>query len=113
MEAVEIYEQHQERIDLVVLDLTMPRLSGRDAFHLLVEINPQIKVLFASGYSAEHLTEVHSHQLVGFVSKPYRPEELLQMVRAALDRDEANLHADSLGEPASANGVTMLRIAPN
>ncbi|HMC89429.1 MAG TPA: ATP-binding protein, partial [Gemmataceae bacterium] len=89
MQAVEVYEQHGEQIQLVVLDLTMPRLSGRDAFQRLVELNPQVRVLFASGYSADHVSETTSEQLVGFVSKPYRPEELVQMVRSALDRQDA------------------------
>jgi PAS domain S-box-containing protein len=90
VQAVEVYQAQREQIRLVVLDLTMPRLSGRDAFQRLVEIDPQVRVLFASGYSADHVGETtSSEQLVGFVSKPYRPEELVQMVRAALDRQEA------------------------
>ena len=58
-----------------------------------MQIDPQVRVLFASGYSADHVGETtSSEQLVGFVSKPYRPEELVQMVRAALDRQEAMSH---------------------
>ncbi|HEV3118338.1 MAG TPA: PAS domain S-box protein [Gemmataceae bacterium] len=88
--ALEVYEQHRQRIDLVVLDLTMPRLSGRDAYKRLVEMNPQVRVLFASGYSAEHVTDMDNYRAIGFVSKPYRPEDLVHYVRAALDRTDGN-----------------------
>jgi CheY-like chemotaxis protein len=88
-EAVEVYQREQSRIDLVILDLTMPRLSGQDAFRQLFRINPSVRVLFASGYSAEHLIETGHSRGLGFVSKPYRPRELAQSVRAALDRSAA------------------------
>jgi two-component system cell cycle sensor histidine kinase/response regulator CckA len=84
--AVEVYRREWERIDLVVLDLTMPRLSGIDAFHQLVAINPQVSVLFASGYAAEPVLPGQQEGILGFVSKPYRPDELAQHVRAALDQ---------------------------
>jgi PAS domain S-box-containing protein len=84
--AVELYPRHPERIDLVILDLTMPRLSGSDTFQRLLEIDPQVRVLFASGYSAEHAPVLEHDRIVGFIGKPYRPADLARMVRAALDR---------------------------
>jgi CheY-like chemotaxis protein len=84
--AVEIYQREQSKVDLVILDLTMPRLSGHDAFRQLLQLNPEIRVLFASGYSAEHVSDVENDRIVGFVSKPYRPDELAQVVRSALDQ---------------------------
>jgi CheY-like chemotaxis protein len=86
VEAVEMYRNGQADISLVILDLTMPRLSGHDALHQLLQINPNVIVLLASGYSAEHLTEGHNERIAGFLSKPYRPEKLAQTVREALDR---------------------------
>lgn len=85
MQAVEVYQRERERIDLVILDLTMPRLSGRDAFRQLYQINPDVGVLFASGYSAEQVTEEENALSLGFVSKPYKPEDLANTVRHALD----------------------------
>jgi PAS domain S-box-containing protein len=85
-QALQVYQRAVRPIDLVILDLTMPRVSGRDAFRQLVQIDPQVRVLFASGYSAEHVTEAESERLLGFVGKPYRPEELARTVRAALDK---------------------------
>ena len=90
---MELYERERGQIDLVVLDLTMPQLSGRDAFRRLRAIDPHVRVLFASGYSAEHLTMDEGEHILGFVAKPYRPEDLANKVRAALDsavpKDEA------------------------
>jgi CheY-like chemotaxis protein len=81
-EAVDLFRRHGDRIDLVVLDLTMPNLSGREAFRRLLQIDPQVRVLFASGYSAEEITE--RDLICGFVKKPYRPKELVQIVQEAL-----------------------------
>jgi PAS domain S-box-containing protein len=86
LQAVELFRRERARIDLVVLDLTMPRLSGRDAFHLLRKIDPAAAVVFASGYNAEQLTHEEHTQSYGFLGKPYRPEDLATAVRAALDR---------------------------
>jgi PAS domain S-box-containing protein len=84
-EAVERYQREQGRIDLVILDLTMPRLSGRDAFRRLLAFDPGVRVLFASGHSAEQVTELDHERVLGFISKPYRSEELAQTVRRVLD----------------------------
>jgi CheY-like chemotaxis protein len=94
-EAVEMYQRERGRIDLVILDLTMPRLSGRDAFRQLLQIDPQVRVVFASGYSAEYVSSADYARCLGFVPKPYRPELLARTVRAALDR-----------APASPNGLS-------
>ncbi len=82
VEAADIFAIKHSTIDLVVLDVTMPRMSGRDAFGKLVATNPQVKVLFSTGYSAEEVAELNG--AVGLLSKPYRPKELLEAVQAAL-----------------------------
>jgi PAS domain S-box-containing protein len=85
-QAVEMYRQDPDRIDLVILDLTMPHLSGRAACKLIREIDPAARVLLASGYPADHATQDEHEGILGFIGKPYRPEELATTVRAALDR---------------------------
>lgn len=85
-EALETYAQARERIDLVVLDLTMPRLSGRDTFRRLRQLDPDVGVLFASGYSAEIAWTEDLHQALGFIGKPYQPDELARAIRTALER---------------------------
>ncbi|CAN5518138.1 PAS domain S-box protein [soil metagenome] len=83
-EAIDIFETEYRRISLVVLDLTMPRLSGRDTFIRLKQIDPDVRVLFSSGYAAEEVTEIDTS--AGLLSKPYRPNDLLQAVRRAIRR---------------------------
>ncbi len=90
-QAIDIYQSEHPRIDLILLDLTMPRLSGRDALRKLLDINAHVRVLFASGYSAEHLSDDDREHTCGFVNKPYRPEELAHAVRTALDRPRSAL----------------------
>jgi len=87
-EAVELYRREKGHIDLVVLDLTMPRLSGREALRELLAIDPGVRVLFSSGYSAEQITETDKEKecVLGFVNKPYRPQDLVQTIRTVLDR---------------------------
>lgn len=84
--ALDTYEQNREHIHLIILDLTMPRLSGRDTFRRLRELNPQVKVIFSSGYSAEALRDDEMANAAGFVSKPYRIGDLTRAVRGALDQ---------------------------
>ena len=81
-EAVEVFHREHERIDLVILDVIMPRLSGRDAFRQMIALDPDVRVLFSTGYSPEELTELDG--AVGLLTKPYRPHELLAAVEAAL-----------------------------
>lgn len=87
--AVEIYRRDGQRIDLVILDLTMPGLAGRDAYDQLVQVNPEVRVLFASGYPAEEMAQASTDRVQGFVRKPYLPEELAQAVRASLRKKDS------------------------
>jgi signal transduction histidine kinase len=84
-EAVEEYERHRGRVSAVVLDLMMPRLSGRDVLRRLRAIDPAVRVVFASGYSDTQLSEEEQASVQGFVNKPYRERDLVRAVRAALD----------------------------
>jgi DNA-binding response OmpR family regulator len=86
IEAIEVFQRERGRIDLVILDLTMPRLSGRDAFRELRSLDSEVRVLFASGFTHEQLSIEEQEQTVGFVAKPYRPRELATLVRQTLDR---------------------------
>jgi PAS domain S-box-containing protein len=80
--AVELFTRNHPDIDLVILDVTMPRMSGRDAIRHMTEIDPSARILFSTGYTTDDLAEVDGS--IGLLSKPYRPQELVAAVRAAL-----------------------------
>ena len=84
-EAVEIYRQHGSRIKLVLLDMVMPVLNGRDTFARLRELDPEARVLFTSGFSyEERLDDLLALGACGFVQKPYRRITLSQEVHRAM-----------------------------
>jgi PAS domain S-box-containing protein len=81
---VDVYRANPGAIAAVVLDLTMPNMTGQEALRELLKIDPNVKVLFASGYSADSFDSVDSPGVRGFLQKPYRPEDLAQAVRQAI-----------------------------
>lgn len=82
--AVKLYEEHAKQIDLVLLDLTMPGMSGAEVFEALLRIGP-VRVLLTSGYSQEDSAELmKSPHVVGFLPKPYRVDKLIEQVERAL-----------------------------
>ncbi|MFZ5867509.1 MAG: PAS domain-containing hybrid sensor histidine kinase/response regulator [Thermodesulfobacteriota bacterium] len=84
-EGVEIYRRRWQEIDLVILDMIMPRMNGKEAFIEMRRINPSVKVLLSTGYGAETaLTEALAEGIAGFVPKPYTVDELSQAIAAAL-----------------------------
>ncbi|MEW6114988.1 MAG: response regulator, partial [Thermodesulfobacteriota bacterium] len=84
-EGVDIYRRRWQEIDLVILDMIMPRMNGKEAFIEMRRINPSVKVLLSTGYGAETaLTEALAEGIAGFVPKPYTVDELSQAIAAAL-----------------------------
>lgn len=85
-EALGIYRKEQSRIALVILDLIMPEMGGKECLIQILEICPQAKVLIASGYSTDSATkEAVRAGGKGFISKPYDMHRMLQVVRDVLD----------------------------
>jgi PAS domain S-box-containing protein len=87
VEALAIYEQHQKDIALVILDVVMPKLGGRETFNQLKRLNPMVKALLATGYDTakEISMDPLESGICGLVRKPYQIQELAQAVRAALE----------------------------
>ncbi len=84
-EAVEYYRENHQQIDLVILDMIMPQLNGREAFAEMKKINPDIKALLSSGFSADgEAQEILKEGVKDFVQKPFRIAELMSKVRKAL-----------------------------
>jgi CheY-like chemotaxis protein len=90
LQGVEIFRERAGKIDLVVLDMAMPRMSGSEAYERFVEIDPGTRILISSGYSEEgRAAEILARGAKGFLKKPYGNETVLAMVRATLDQTSA------------------------
>ncbi len=86
LEAIRIYEKKSNKIDLVLTDLGLPKLTGADEFIKLKEINKNVKVLIASGFlEPEDKTKLEQLGIKGFLQKPYVIEELLLKIRKAIE----------------------------
>ena len=84
--ALDIFAEKKDQIDLVILDLVMPDLSGEAVFHKLREIKPAIKVLFASGhYMGEQTRALLENGGSDFLQKPFNLRQLSTKIRLMLD----------------------------
>jgi len=80
-----LLEEHCQEIALVLLDLTMPRLDGEQAFHLMHAKYPDIPIVLSSGFSESAAAErLYAQGLAGFVHKPYSRKALLHAVKTCL-----------------------------
>ena len=87
VEAVDIYKQRLKDISLVILDLIMPEMGGGKCVLELQKLNPNVKIIIASGHAIDTKTRDFLQEKVrGIVPKPFRVKELLGAVRRALDR---------------------------
>ena len=85
-EALEIYRGRGDQVDLVVLDLGMPGMGGEKCLAELIRLDPDVRVLVASGYALEAQAEdVLRAGAKAFVSKPYHLDELVRRARQVLD----------------------------
>lgn len=87
-EAVQIFQERWNIIDLVMLDLIMPGLSGGETFDQMKHINPEISVLLCSGYSLNgQAMEILDRGCNGFIQKPFKLRELSLKLREIMDRN--------------------------
>ena len=83
--ALEIYAREKDLIDLVLLDMVMPEMNGKETFLKLREINPEVKVLFSSGFNKEGRTEeLMALGAKGLIPKPYRLNELSRLIKTLI-----------------------------
>ncbi len=81
-EAVDVYREHQSEIDLVILDIIMPDLSGGEVFDRLIDMNPEVRVLLSSGYSIEdQAAAILNRGCDGFIQKPFQLDQLHRNIR--------------------------------
>jgi len=88
---VEALKSHGEQIRLVLLDLTMPGMSGAEMIRQIKEVRPEIPILVMTGHrEADILPQLEAGEITGFLGKPFKPPELLEKIQQALGEDGAN-----------------------
>jgi len=84
-EGVELFRQHGPAIDAVLLDLTMPRLSGLEVIRILRRDRPDLPILATSGFTEHELrSQCAAEGVSGFLEKPFLPTDLLKALRQVL-----------------------------
>lgn len=86
-DAVRKFIENRDKIDILLIDLIMPKKNGREAYEEILKVKPDVKAMFLSGYAADTM---RARGMIGagmeFTSKPVAPGELLKKVREILDR---------------------------
>ncbi len=78
---VQLYRQNQAQIQLIILDLSMPNMSGEETLAQLQAINPNVNVILSSGYSESNVTALIAQKdHVKFLAKPYKIDHLLAKI---------------------------------
>ena len=86
--AVETYQHSKKAIDVVLLDLGLPKMTGREVLRHIKNENPDAKVVIASGYlEPEVKSEIDRAGVKYFLSKPYRPDEVVQALQSLIERE--------------------------
>ncbi|MBN1197430.1 MAG: PAS domain S-box protein [Candidatus Aminicenantes bacterium] len=84
-DALAFYKDRKEEIDLVILDMIMPAMSGEEAFKCLRKINPELRVLLSSGYSINgKAREILKRGCNGFIQKPFKLKQFARSIREVL-----------------------------
>ena len=95
-EALDVFEKYAGDIDLFLLDVVMPKMSGKALYDVLHQQHPHLRFLFSSGYSTNAIhTGFVLQEGVELLQKPYAPNALLRKVRKVLDQTGAGPNSDS------------------
>jgi CheY-like chemotaxis protein len=86
-EALGVLERHAGHVDLLITDVVMPKMSGRELAARVTALRPDMKVLYSSGYAADEIGEDGVlGEGINFLAKPYVPSKLADAVREVLDK---------------------------
>jgi signal transduction histidine kinase len=86
-DAVNKFIEHKDDIQLVIIDLIMPKKSGKEAYAEIKAVRPYIRVLLSSGYTGDRIDDYILSKEDCFINKPVSPKDLLRKVRELLDND--------------------------
>jgi two-component system, cell cycle sensor histidine kinase and response regulator CckA len=90
---VDLLRREADSIDCVVLDLTMPVMSGEEALARIKALRPEVPVILSSGFShAEAARRFTGHALAGFIQKPYKAADLAETVKDVIAAAESVRH---------------------
>lgn len=85
-DAVQKFKEARDDVHLVILDVIMPKINGKDAYHTITALSPGVKVLFMSGYTGDIISdEFITAGIFAFVPKPINMNEFLFKVRKMMD----------------------------
>ncbi len=85
LEALDIFSRKNNKIDLILLDMIMPKMDGRETNLELRKIDPGIKVLLSSGFSQNGLaSDIMNEGVSGFIQKPFKMYELSKVINDIL-----------------------------
>ena len=88
-EGLQVFKEYKEEIDLLISDITMPKMSGPELVNKLRELQPKLKALFISGNVENRYTNEHSTDLrTSFLQKPFTYDSIISKVREILDIDK-------------------------
>lgn len=88
IEAVKLFTEKKDEINLVILDMVMPEMNGSETFDLLKKIKPDLKVLLSSGYSlSEEASQILNNGHNSFIQKPFDINRVSSKIRELLDRE--------------------------
>lgn len=86
LDAVEFYRKSWKDIDVVILDMEMPKMNGKEAYFEMRKINPDARVLLTSGLNMEEETQLLMNSGVkGFIQKPFNAKDLSERVKNAIN----------------------------
>ena len=81
--ALDTYERHHETIDVVLLDIGLPKMSGRDVLLRMKNRNPDVKVVIASGHFEDEMnSDIDQAGVKHLLRKPYMPDEVIKILQS-------------------------------
>ena len=84
-DALSVFIENQETIDLVILDMIMPKMNGEETFKEMIKIQPDVKVIISSGYSKDgQAPTILQHSKCAFLQKPYDYDDMEERLKQVL-----------------------------
>ena len=85
-EALRVYERHRGEVTVVLLDMTMPVMSGVETLQNLLKIDPEVVVIATSGYNESEAMQIFGSSIAGFIQKPFTAPDLGRKIKGACSR---------------------------